>query len=188
MLNRDNSVPEKSPWTSLSSRMVHATAWLKLYEDRVVKPGGKEGLYTYTVCSGFVLMVPRNERGELLLVRQFRYPVGLAFWEFPAGFIDEGEEPKQSAARELGEETGLQAASWREIGRVYEDISLSRHEGTVLLAEGLAPAPDKKQDDEGISQQQWFSMSALDQLIRDGELTCSKTLAALSLLRVANEG
>src|SRR5664280_2565116 len=120
---------EQSPWRRVSSRQIHETPWLKVVEDEVITPTGKPGRYTYTIHPKFALMMVRNDKGKLLLIRQFRYPTGQIFWEFPAGGSDADESPEATAARELGEEAGLVATSWRRLGLIHEAINCSDHVG-----------------------------------------------------------
>ena len=71
------------------------------------------------VHRGGVGIVPVTDEGEVLMVRQFRYPVGEELLEIPAGKLEEGENPEECARRELSEETGCTAGKWIDLGKMY---------------------------------------------------------------------
>ncbi len=175
---------EESPWKQVSSRLVHQTPWFTLTEDEVTTPTGKPGKYTYVTTDGFVVIVARNADGALLLIRQFRYPTARQFWEFPAGLIDAGESLEDAAQRELGEETGLKAGTWRVLGDIYEAVSNSNQRGIVLLADHMSEAEHRRDLADGILKQRWLSLRELNAMAVAGELPDTKTLATLYLLHV----
>ena len=105
---------------ALASEAVFEGRLLKVFRDRVSLPDGKEGLREYVKHPGAVVVIPVLPDGRLVFERQFRYPVGRAFLELPAGKIDPGEDILRCAQRELQEETGHVTEDWRyQIGRAH---------------------------------------------------------------------
>jgi ADP-ribose pyrophosphatase len=92
--------------TELSSELVYEGVFLKLRRDQARMPDGAQRTREYVMHPGAAAMVPLFEDGRVLVERQFRYPLRDVFLEFPAGKLDPGETPLQTAQRELVEETG----------------------------------------------------------------------------------
>jgi len=168
-----------SSWEQRSTRVVHKTPWFELIEDHVTTPTGAPGVYTYVRAGEFVLIVPRDSAGRILLVLQWRYPLGQKLWELPAGYLDGGESPEAAAARELGEEGGVRADTWSILGDTYESTSTNHQCGIVLLAEDLTDAPELLRPDDGILERRWFSPEELKHMIQTNQIPDSKTRGAL---------
>src|SRR4051794_22697176 len=91
----------------------------KVMRENLVLPSGKEVERSIVRHPGAAIIVPRDERGNFLMVRQFRYAVDEALLEFPAGTLELGESPLACAKREIQEEVGHAAADWLELGIIY---------------------------------------------------------------------
>ena len=104
-------------------------------EDHAVDPGGFEIKRAIVHHRGSAVMMPVDDRKRVLLVRQYRLPAERILWELPAGSVDPGEKPLQTAKRELKEETGYHAKNWKKLISLFpqprlphrEDDHLSRH-------------------------------------------------------------
>ena len=92
-----NDLSEKQ----LSSSQVFDGVLLKVYKDEVELPNGSRSVREYIKHPGAAVMVPVLDNGNIVMERQYRYPVGTEMWELPAGKIDAGEDPLESAKREL---------------------------------------------------------------------------------------
>ncbi len=164
-----------NPWKTLNSHVIHQSRWLTLYEDEVIMPNGKPGLYTYAKSPPFVLVVA-YDGSQFIMVRQYRYPLGQVMTEFPGGSIDGSEEPLAAAKREFEEETGLRAQKWTRLGIIHNP-----NLATVFLAEELSDTGHDEMEEDGIANIVRITDEQIDHIIANEELTDSKTLAALTL-------
>ena len=177
----DPSGPDDHLRETLVSRTpVFEGRLLRAYRDEVTLPDGSRATREVVHHRGAVGVVAVAPDGRVVLVRQWRHAVERALWEIPAGTREaDGEEPAATARRELAEETGYTAASWRELGRACVSPGYSRELLWFFLAEGLhegsaAGDPDEKLD------VRLFSPDEILELVRAGA-TDLKTLAALTL-------
>lgn len=110
--------------------------------DEVTMPGGGRASREVAEHLDAVAAVPVDDSGHVVLVRQYRHPVGRYLLEIPAGLLDvDGEDPADAARRELVEETGLDAADWTPLGTFWNSAGWSDERTTVYLASRLSPAP-----------------------------------------------
>lgn len=175
------------PLTTLSTREIYANRWIRLREDSVRYADGTTGIYSVVEKPDFAVVAPLGE-GRLHLVRQHRYPIGAAAWEFPQGTAPDamtgGEtpEPEALARAELAEETGLTAKRMERIGRIHPDNGLLTHSGEVFLATGLTAGPTAREPTEADMISAAFPVESVFEMIRAGEITDGPTLAAVALL------
>ena len=162
----------------LASRSVFRGRLLDVREDRVALPDGKPSVREYIVHPGAVVIMPLLENGDVLLERQYRYPLQRDFFEFPAGKIDPGEEPLACARRELLEETGYQAGEWRYITTIYPCIGYSDEQLLYYLATDLSFRGEQPDDDEFLEIFRLPLEKALGQ-VRSGEICEAKTVTGL---------
>ncbi|GAB2181767.1 NUDIX domain-containing protein [Denitratisoma sp. agr-D3] len=164
--------------TELSSETVYSGIFLKLNQDKVRLPSGKEGLREWIDHPGAVVVIGVLDNGKLLFERQFRYPLHRVFLELPAGKIDEGEHPLDTARRELKEETGHKAKNWCHLGTLHPCIGYSNERIEIFLAHGLSFVGASLDDGEHLEV---IELSLSDALlaVRDGEITDAKTITAL---------
>ena len=148
--------------------------------DRVALPDGKESTREYIVHQGAAVVIPVLDNGEMLFERQFRYPLGKALLELPAGKIDPGEDVLVTARRELLEETGYTAEKWRHVGLVHPCVGYSNERIEIFLARGLQPDSGGQQLDHGeLLDLLTLSLDDAVAAVRDGEITDAKTITAL---------
>jgi 8-oxo-dGTP pyrophosphatase MutT (NUDIX family) len=130
--------PTGSPWRRHSRRLAYENAWIEVHHDEVTRPDGRPGIYGVVHFRGRAVgVVAIDDDDRVVLVGQFRYTMGHYSWEIPEGAVTEGEDPLDGARRELREETGFEAATWREIGRLELSNSISDEIGYLYLATGL---------------------------------------------------
>src|SRR6202035_2141191 len=103
----------------ISSKELIRTPIFRVTLDRAIDPDGFEIKRAIVQHGGSAVMMPVDDRGRILLVRQFRLPAKSYLWELPAGRVDEGETPLKAARRELVEETGYRAKKWKKLVQFY---------------------------------------------------------------------
>ena len=166
--------------TKVTSDAVFDGVLLHVRRDTVRLPDGSLAQREFVVHPGAALVVPVLPDGNLVAVRQFRYPVGEVFLEFPAGKIDPPETALATARRELTEESGYEAASFAPLGRVHSVVGYSDEAIDFFVAEGLTfvgARPDVGEFVETVTLSVEAMLGALDR----GEITDAKTVAALLL-------
>lgn len=168
---------------TLSSQKIFDGRILSLRIDRVLLENGHETVREVIDHQGAAGVVAFDEEGKLLMVRQYRYPIGQELLELPAGKIDPGETPLQCAARELQEETGYKAEKLTELGRVYPAAAYDVELVHLFYAEGLTPAQQKLDEDEFLSVERVDFDEAV-RMVLDDEILDSKT--QIGILRIKN--
>jgi len=104
---------------TIASAEVFKGKLLHIRSDRVRLPGGGESVREVVMHPGAVMVIATLDNGRLLFERQYRHPLQRVFLELPAGKIDAGEHILDTARRELREETGYKAKSWRHIATIH---------------------------------------------------------------------
>lgn len=164
--------------TTLSSEVVYSGVFLQVFRDKVKCPDGRAAVREFLRHPGAVVIIPILDDGRFLLERQFRYPLGRALIEFPAGKIDAGEEPLPCAIRELEEETGYHAREWSHLGVMHPCIGYSDERIEIFLAKGLSYVGHNWDDGEFL---EFVHMSPAEaaKAVLNGCITDAKTITAL---------
>ena len=174
MAKNSRSLTEKK----ISNQCVYEGNFLHMYQDKIIMPDGKLSVREYVTHPGGVVIIPLLDNGNLVLERQYRYPLHQDFYELPAGKIEHNEDPLASAKRELLEETGYIASEWRYITTLYPCIGYSNEKQMYFLAEGLdlrGACPDDGENIEIFT----LSFSEAIEWVRTGKITDSKTVSGL---------
>jgi ADP-ribose pyrophosphatase len=124
---------------------------------------------------GSAVMMAVDDKKRILLVRQYRLPAGRYLWELPAGSVDPGEKPLQTARRELIEETGYRARTWRKLTTFFPSPGFVAERMTIFLATDLTAGTATPMDDERI-ETRWFTRRELADLVRSGKIEDAKTI------------
>ena len=123
----------------LASENVYEGRVISLRRDTVAMPGGGDSVREVVAHPGAVAVVALDDEDRVVLLRQYRHPVGAHLWELPAGLRDaDGEPPLETARRELAEETRLAAARWSLLTTSYSSPGFCDEQVLVYLAEGLS--------------------------------------------------
>ncbi|TDD20675.1 NUDIX hydrolase [Kribbella turkmenica] len=135
-------VPER--WPVSSSEVVHETGRVISVRRDHIEPPGRDGFVRDVVVHpGAVGVVALDAANRMLLVRQYRHPVGYRLLEPPAGLLDvEGEQYRLGGERELWEETGTKAADWRVLVDAFTSPGLTDEAVRIFLARDLSPADE----------------------------------------------
>jgi len=152
---------------------------LDVRRDRVRLPDGHESTREYIVHPGAVVIVAIQDNGELLFERQHRYPLRRAVLELPAGKIDPGEDIRNTAIRELLEETGYSATEWRYLGVMHPCVGYSDERIEIFLARGLRRESARQLDHGEFLDVLSLTLAAAIDAVREGEITDAKTITAL---------
>lgn len=171
----------------VSTKTVYQGRLLHVKEDRVTLPDGKQTGREYVVHPGAVVILPLLDNGDVLLERQYRYPLQREFIEFPAGKIDPGEDVLACGQRELLEETGYVAQEWRYVTTVYPCIGYSDEKLIYYLAKGLSYSGHQPDDDEFLEIFQLPFEMAMD-MVKRSEICEAKTVAGLFWLEKMIKG
>ena len=147
--------------------------------DRVRLPDGQESTREYIVHQGAAVVIPVLDNGHLIFERQFRYPLGRAMLELPAGKIDPGEDPMETARRELLEETGYAASHWTRLGLMHPCVGYSNERIEIFLARGLRIESAQKLDHGEFLDVLELGLAEAVQRVRSGEISDAKTIVGL---------
>ncbi|MDY7024169.1 MAG: NUDIX hydrolase [Cyanobacteriota bacterium] len=152
--------------------------------NRLRIPNGAIGEWECIRHPGGALVIPVTSEGKLVLVRQYRFAVNGRTLEFPAGTIDENEDPADTVKREIQEETGYRAHKWQKLGQFILAPGYSDEVIYSFLAEDLEklekpPAQDEDEDIDVVL----MTPQELEQAILEGEPVDSKTISSLLLAK-----
>jgi ADP-ribose pyrophosphatase len=164
----------------ISSKQKLKTSIFSVSLDRAVDPDGFEIERAIVHHNGSAVMMPVDDRGRILLVRQFRLPARDYLWELPAGRVDPGETPLQAAKRELREETGMRAQKWTKIGSFFVSPGYVNERMTLYAAQHLTEGEQEPMDDERI-EMRWFGPDELDDMIGSQRMKDAKTMLGFLL-------
>lgn len=173
-------------WQTLDTRTVYENRWIRVREDEVVRPDGSRGIYgVVDVQQPAVFVVALTAAEEVVLVSLQRYTIGRRSLEVPAGATD-GEDPLVAAQRELREETGLVAASWKPLGAMNALNGVANAPELVFLATELSDGGSgDERAEEGIDAVLRVPFGEALQRIGTGEIVDGETIASLALAGIA---
>lgn len=166
----------------VDSQMLLQGGFLRVRQDTVRLPDARLATREYILHPGAVAVVPMLDDGRVVMVRQFRHPLGRVMLEFPAGKIDPGEAVLNCAVRELAEETGFRAQQWARACAVHNAAAYSTEAIEIWFARGLVPGPQRL-DAEEFLEVCLHTEAELDAQAAAGQLTDVKTLIALQWLQ-----
>lgn len=165
--------------TEKSSEFIFDGKVLHLYRDEIYLPDGREAFREYCRHVGAVCVVPITDAGEVICVRQYRYPVADVMLEIPAGKLDsKNEDPTSAALRELREETGATCKKLTFMGKYYSSPAILDECIYMYMAEGLEFGDMELDEDEFIEVKR-IAIDELVGMIMRGEVADGKTQAAV---------
>lgn len=145
--------------------------------DKAIDPEGFEIDRAIIQHGGSSVVMPIDEKGRVLLARQYRLPARDYLWEIPAGRMDPGETPLKAAKRELKEETGLSAKKWTKLFSLFMSPGFLAEKMNIYVAQDLKQGKTNFMDDERI-ESKWFAAKEMNAMIRDGRIIDGKTIVA----------
>lgn len=170
---------EINPWKTLESKIKYDNNWIRLTEHQVINPSGGKGIYGEVHFKNYAIgILPLDENYNTWLVGQYRYPLKAYSWEIPEGGGPLGEEPIESARRELLEETGMSAKNWKEIQRMHLSNSVSDELSIIYIATGLIQGIAMPEETEQLVVKK-MPFEDVYQMVQKGEITDSMSVAAI---------
>lgn len=164
------SSPPTDPWVRRSRVTVYENQWIEVYHDEVLRPDGTPGIYGVvhfrSRATGVVVL---DSDGRVLLVGQHRYTLGRYSWEIPEGGAPMDEDPLDGAKRELAEETGYSARTWRELIRFTPSNSVTDEEGVLYVATDLAAGRASPDPTEQL-EVRWVTLEEAMAMVDSGEI------------------
>lgn len=164
-----------------SAEYIYKGKILNLRKDEVVLPDGKEAKREVVEHSGGAGIVCVKDE-KILLVKQFRYPYKEIIYEIPAGKLNKGESPEQTAKRELLEEGGIVSEKMTEIFRIYPSPGYTDEIIYIYYAEGLTQKENRLDEDEFLDSE-WIGRKTAERMVLSGEIKDAKTVIAVMWLK-----
>ena len=142
--------------------------------DTVQMPDRNYAERTVVTHPGAVAVLALDDTRRVLMIRQYRHPVGRLLWEIPAGLRDaDGESPLRTAQRELLEETGYRAREWHTLVDYFTSPGFSSERIRIFLARGIEPAGEvgyERKDEEKFIVADWVPLDEAVRLVLAGKL------------------
>ncbi|HEX9430702.1 MAG TPA: NUDIX hydrolase [Candidatus Bathyarchaeia archaeon] len=183
MLSRENLKFRRTPkpWTTIESKQIASLGDLRVHRDRIVSKTGFEMVHPRLFVDNFSVVVPVFGRDKLVMIWNYRHAIQGWELELPAGHIEDGESPEACARRELEEETGYTAGSWKRLGWFHPSPGMSSQRAYVHLARNLKDGSLHREPYEvGMEVKILNIRDAYKQLWR-GEIVHSPTASALGI-------
>ncbi|MEO8795824.1 MAG: NUDIX hydrolase [Daejeonella sp.] len=163
---------------------MYQNPWISLTEHKVINPSGGTGIYGQVHFKNLAIgIIVLDEYQNTWLVGQYRFPLNEYSWEIPAGGCPLGTNPLDTAKRELLEETGIMAKSWKEIQRMHLSNSVSDELAIIYLAEDLEFGLSEPEETEQLVVKK-LSFEEVYQMLIEGKITDSLSVAAILKLRI----
>jgi 8-oxo-dGDP phosphatase len=173
-----------------SSETLHTGKIFALRRDRVRMPGGNDVTREVVEHFGAVAVVAMDDDGNIPMVYQYRHAFGRRLWELPAGLLDvHGEPAHLTAARELQEEAGLQAGTWRVLVDLDSTPGFSDESVRVYLATGLTEVGrPEAHDEEADMTLQWYPLAEAARKVLNGEIVNAIAVAGILAAHAVTNG
>ena len=182
MRRMDDPPVTTGPWLRHSRRVAYENPWITVWHDEVSRPDGAPGIYGIVHFANLAVgVLALDDEDRVLLVGQHRYALDAYSWEIPEGGVPDGESPLEGARRELREETGIDAADWRELGRSHLSNSVSDEFAILFLATGLTDGIATPDGTEAL-EVSWLPFDEVLAMTLDGRITDALTVLAVQRL------
>lgn len=163
---------------TLSEKEVFNGRIIRVCHDEVLLENGQKAMREVVYHNGGVCILPLCENGDVLFVKQFRYPYKEEVLELPAGKLEKGEDPLESGKRELLEEVGAKAKEFISLGKLYPSPGYCGEIISMFLAEGLEFASQNLDEDEFLDVVR-IPLAEAVQMVMENKIPDSKTQTAI---------
>ena len=164
---------------TVDSKLLYDGKVIRVFRDDITLPDGNTAYREYNRHIGAVCVIPITDEGEVICVRQSRYPIADVLLEIPAGKLDfKGEDPEDAALRELREETGAVCESLTYLGKYLGSPAILDEAIYMYMAEGLKFGDTDPDEDEFIESVR-IPLSELSDMIMEGKVPDGKTQVAV---------
>lgn len=170
---------KKGSWVVTNSKIVYKNPWISVIEDEVVRPDGKKGIFGVVKMKSGISVLPIDDDGNVYLTREYHYAVEKVTIEAVSGGIDNDEDQRSAAIRELMEELGITATELVDLGIIFPLTSLVEITNHLFLAKGLTFSESKPEGTEVITSVK-VSLNEAVGWVYDGTI-CDGTTVALIL-------
>lgn len=169
---------------TLSSKTVYKNKWMEVFEDEIEFPNGQKGIYGYVKRSDGAGIAIVNAKSEILLIKQYRYPIHKMEWNIPGGAVD-GADPKEAAIREVAEETGVIIESAEKLYEGYPLSSCSTEKEYIFfvkVADVSLQTLDISEHDEYVEEKRFIPVSDALKMIDSGEISDANTCNVIQIV------
>lgn len=170
-------------WPVVASERLLKNWLISVRSDTVRLPDDHHAERTVVTHPGAVAVLALDDAQRVLMIRQYRHPVGRQLWEIPAGLRDaDGESPLQTAERELLEETGYRATQWHTLVDYFSSPGYSTERLRIFLARGLEQAQDsgyEREHEEKFIVADWVPLAEAAGLVLAGKLHSGPAVAGV---------
>jgi 8-oxo-dGTP pyrophosphatase MutT (NUDIX family) len=168
-----------------SRRVAYQNPWLTVWHDEISRPDGSDGIYGVVHFENLAVgVLVLDDQDRTVLVGQHRYTLDEVSWEIPEGGVPAGESALEGAQRELREETGLEAATWVELGRLSMSNSVTDERAVLFLATGLTHGDAAPEPTESLAVR-WLPFSDVLAMTLDGRIHDVLTVVAVERVALA---
>ena len=158
--------------TVYSGNIVHVV------HDTITLPNGRNALREVVRHPGGAAVLPIDKNGNVVLIRQYRHPLGCVVLEIPAGMLNAGETPQECAARELEEEAGYKTANIRPLAQISPSPGYLNERIYIFLATDLSVS-EQNLDEEEFIEVEAYPLDEAVRMVFDGRIVDSKTVVAI---------
>lgn len=161
----------------LESDVIFRGKVFDLRVDKIKYNSGNMGIREIAVHPGGAVVIPVKEDGKFVMVSQFRYPFEKFMLEFPAGKLDDNEDPQICAVRELQEETGYKAGNIQKLGKISTTPGFCTEILHIYLAKDLTPGMYNREEGEYGMEIKEYTFGEVEEKISRGEIIDSKSIS-----------
>lgn len=164
---------------TISGEKVYDGKFIQVSKYNVEISTGKKGIREVVKHPGGVVVVAQKDTNTILMVKQYRYPIKQVSLELPAGRLDKGDAPEVRIKKELEEETGHIAKTWKSLGYIYTTPGICDEKLYLYYATDLEFKKQKPDDGEIIEYFE-YNLNEVFEMIKSGEINDAKTICALT--------